>query len=64
MKIYYTTDGSTPTYSSYVYNPSTTYFQPDLIKPIDIRGNMTVKILVSGWGKKDSAVETLSYTVE
>ncbi|MCI5898597.1 MAG: chitobiase/beta-hexosaminidase C-terminal domain-containing protein [Firmicutes bacterium] len=64
VKIYYTTDGSTPTYSSRVYNPSTTYFQPDLIKPIDIHGNMTVKILVSGWGKKDSAVETLTYTVE
>lgn len=61
-KIYYTTDGSTPTYSSTVYNPSTTYYQPGLTVPITIDRDMTVRILICGWGRPD-ATYSYSYTI-
>jgi len=63
VKIYYTTDGSTPTYSSSVYNPSTTYYQPELTVPITIDRDMTVKILISGWGRPDSDIFSYSFTI-
>ena len=62
VKIYYTTDGSAPTYYSRVYNPSTTYYQPQLTVPIPIDGDMTVRVLVSGWGRPD-AEYSYSYTI-
>ena len=34
VKLHYTLDGSEPTYNSPVYNPSTSYFQPELLQPI------------------------------
>ena len=62
VKIYYTTDGSVPTYYSRVYNPSTTYYQPQLTVPIVIDRDMTVRVLVSGWGRPD-AEYSYSYTL-
>lgn len=54
VKIYYTCDGSTPDEHSILYNPST--YQPDLNRPIVIDREMTVKVLVKGFGKYDSDI--------
>lgn len=56
VKLYYTLDGTEPSIDSNVYNPSTTYFQPDLIKPIDVSSSGTLKVKVVGYGKGDSEV--------
>lgn len=64
VKIYYTLDGSTPDEHSLVYNPSTSYFQPELIKPIRIDKSMTIKTIVIGFGKHNSPVATFKYDVE
>jgi len=61
VKIYYTLDGSEPTEKSNVYNPSTTYFQPDLIKPIPVSGPGILKAKVIGYGKRDSEVLIYEY---
>jgi len=64
VKIYYTIDGSIPNEKSLVYNPSTTYFQPDLIKPITVDRPLVIKARVVGFGKHDSQVATFAYDVE
>jgi hypothetical protein len=64
VKIYYTVDGSTPDEKSRVYNPSTTYFQPDLIQPITINESMIIKTRVMGFGKYDSPEAAFAYEVE
>lgn len=61
VKLYYTLDGSDPTVNSKVYNPSTTYFQPDLIKPIPVNGSGTLKAIAVGYGKYDSEVLKYDY---
>lgn len=63
-KIYYTIDGTTPDENSFVYNISTSYYQPQLIKPIIIDKTMTIKAIAIGIGKKDSKVMTFTYEVE
>ena len=63
IKIYYTTDGSTPTLSSKMYNVSGTSFQPKLNVPITINQSCTVKAIAIGPGKQNSAVSTFTYTV-
>ena len=63
IKLYYTLDGSDPDYYSDVYNKSTTYFQPDLIVPISIKNDVTIKIFAGGIGKADSGIVTLTYKV-
>lgn len=64
VKIYYTLDGSTPDEHSPVYNPSTSYFQPELIKPIRIDKSVTIKTIVIGFGKNNSPVAAFEYDVE
>ncbi len=64
VKIYYTIDGSTPDEKSLVYNPSTTYFQPDLSKPIQVDKPVTIKTVVVGFGKHNSQVSTFKYDLE
>ena len=64
VKIYYTIDGSAPDENSRVYNPSTTYFQPDLSKPIPVVQPVTIKTIVVGFGKHNSQVSTFEYAVE
>jgi len=64
VKIYYTLDGSIPDENSSVYNPSTTYFQPDLTKPIEVNESVTINTVVAGFGKNKSLVATFTYEVE
>jgi len=61
--LYYTIDGSDPDYYSIVYNVSTSYFQPELIVPIVIDKDVTIKVFAGGLGKADSEIVTLTYTV-
>ena len=56
VKIHYTTDGSEPTLDSPVYNPSTTYFQPQLALPIEVGPGIVVKAYAAGFGRYDSGV--------
>ncbi len=61
VKLYYTLDGTEPSPYSEVYNPSTSYFQPDLIKPISVGGSGVLKVRATGYGKNDSEVLTYAY---
>ena len=63
VRIYYTLDGSEPDYDSMVYNPSTSYFQPDLNKPLILDRNVTIKAFAAAYGKDRSPVAVFSYTV-
>ena len=63
IRVYYTLDGSEPDYNSTVYNPSTSFFQPHLIKPVFLAKSVTVKAFAAGIGKEPSPVVTFSYTV-
>ncbi|TEB14137.1 Serine/threonine-protein kinase PknD [Pelotomaculum sp. FP] len=69
-KIYYTTDGSTPTVNSPMYNWIANRWwgsRPDVLDiinhPIEIRKNTTIKAITIGPGKLDSDVVTFSYQV-
>ena len=64
VRIYYTLDGSEPDYNSLVYNKSTNNFQPQLIIPLIITENVTIRALAAGLGKEPSPVVTFSLTVE
>ena len=61
--LYYTIDGSDPDYNSMLYNISTSYFQPDLIVPIIIDKDVTIKVFAGGLGKADSEIATFTYTI-
>lgn len=62
VRIYYTTDGSMPdVHDSMVYNPSATYFQPELNKPLPVDGPVIIKAMAVGFGKRDSPVATFEY---
>ena len=63
-RIYYTTDGSEPDYNSPVYNPSTSYFQPQLTIPLILTKNVTIKAFAAALGKEKSPVATFSFVVE
>lgn len=63
VKIYYTTDNSTPTVNSAMYNKSATYYQPDLNVPITINQTTTIKAIAIGPGKANSEVASFTYTV-
>lgn len=64
VKVYYTIDGSTPDYSSPVYNPSTSFFQPELTVPLKLTDSVTVKAFAAGYGKETSAIVEFDYIVE
>ena len=64
VRIYYTLDGSEPDYLSPVYNPSTSYFQPQLNKPLVLTKSVTIKMFASGLGKERSPVVTFVISVE
>ncbi len=61
-KIYYTTDGTEPTPYSKVYNIST--YRPELNEPIVVEKDTVIKAFVSGFGKKDSEIATMTFTVK
>ena len=56
VKIYYTTDGTVPDIHSRLYNHSTTYFQPELNKPLSLDGIELVMAFATGYGRYDSAL--------
>jgi len=60
VQVYYTLDGSDPTVTSSLYNPSTSYYQPQLVVPIKAQAGQTLKMLVVGYGKEPSKVETVA----
>ena len=60
VQIYYTLDGTEPTVNSALYNPSTSYYQPQLIVPIKAQAGATLKLLVVGYGKEPSKVESVA----
>ncbi len=64
VKIYYTVGGSIPTYDSPVYNPSTSYFQPQLTQPVTVDEAIIIKAFASGFGKQDSEMTTFQYEVK
>ena len=59
VKMFYTLDGSDPTTASKMYNPST--YQPELNVPIPITEHTIIKVLVTGYGKKDSEISTFEF---
>ena len=61
VKLYYTTDGTEPTKFSACYNPST--YQPELSVPIEINEDTVIKVLVCGYGKKDSEIAELHFSI-
>lgn len=64
VKIYYTADGSSPSEKSLLYNPSTTYYQPELNKPLVVKQSVTIKAIAVGYGKNDSQIASFAYDVE
>jgi len=63
VKIYYSIDGSIPDEKSMVYNPSTSYYQPDLTRPIRLDKSVAIKAVAIGFGKNNSEVATFKYQV-
>ncbi|WHH57766.1 S-layer homology domain-containing protein [Petroclostridium sp. X23] len=59
--VYYTVDGSEPTYGSNIVNISYPTFQPEMNKPVAIDGNVTIKARTIGMGKLDSEIVTFQY---
>ncbi len=62
VMIYYTLDGSEPTYGDYIFNISYPNFRPEeMNKPVPVNGNVTIKARIIGFGKLDSEVKTFQY---
>lgn len=61
--VYYTLDGSDPTYGSNIANISYPYFNPQLNAPVTIDGDLTIKTRTIGFGKLDSEVATYQYKI-
>jgi hypothetical protein len=64
VKIYYTTDGSTPTVESKMYNISASYYQPQLNQPLVINKTTVVKAVAIGAGREDSPLASMSVSFD
>lgn len=64
VMMYYTLDGSDPTYGSYIYNISYPSFQPAFNAPIPVHKNLTINARTIGFGKLDSEIVTFQYSAE
>lgn len=62
MAVYYTTDGTKPTYGDAIYN----YDKYGGTRTIQFEkeGTYTIKLKVIGYGKQDSEIATFTYTVK
>jgi hypothetical protein len=61
VKIYYTTDGSVPNEKSSIYNPSTSYFKPEMNQPIAIDQDTVIKAVAIGFGRNNSPIAVFEY---
>ncbi|WHH57768.1 S-layer homology domain-containing protein [Petroclostridium sp. X23] len=64
VMMYYTVDGSEPTYGSYIFNISYPNFQPAFNAPIPVKDNITIKARTIGFGRLDSEIVTFRYEVD
>jgi len=64
VKIYYTTNGKTPTIDDTMFNVSRYEDNEDLNVPIKIDRDMTIKAIAIGNGKANSEVEEFAYIVD
>jgi len=62
VKLHYTLDGTDPTELSPMYNVST--YQPELNVPIPITKDTVIKVLVAGYGKKNSEIKSFTFDVQ
>lgn len=62
VKLYYTTDGTDPTVSSILYNPST--YQLELNSAIEISEDTIIKVLTVGYGRPDSDIAVFEFYTE
>lgn len=62
VKLHYTLDGSDPTELSPMYNIST--YQPELNVPISITKDTVIKVLVTGYGKKNSEISSFIFDAQ
>ena len=61
VKLHYTLDGTDPTENSPIYNISN--YRPELNVPITIEEDTVIKVLVTGYGRKNSEISTFTFEV-
>lgn len=64
VMMYYTLDGSDPSYGSYIFNISYPSFQAFLNAPIPIKKDTVIKAKTIGFGRLDSELVTFEYQAE